>query len=176
MPWRQGTSEITTPRLRHSLTALQAVADVAEAIIGAAYISGGRDLALKVTKALNIPLPNVNRWSDFGRKALAPPPNVTSKLREGSLQAVEAIIGHKFSRPHLLAQALVRVMPRLSPTMLTLLRRPTPRLRATNRHPMNGLNSSAMLYWISVSLFSTCRTSALSSLTMFSGYPSHIRP
>ena len=89
------------------LITLQAIADVAEAIIGAAYISGGRDLALKATKALSIPMPNVNRWSDFGRKALAPPPKVTAKLREGSLQAVEAIIGHKFSRPHLLAQALV---------------------------------------------------------------------
>ncbi|KAF7966789.1 hypothetical protein HWV62_36991 [Athelia sp. TMB] len=84
----------------------KAIADVAEAIIGAAYISGGRDLALKATKALSIPMPNVNRWSDFGRKMLAPPPKVTAKLREGSLQAVESIIGHKFSRPHLLAQAL----------------------------------------------------------------------
>jgi endoribonuclease Dicer len=84
------------------------VADVAEAIIGAAYISGGRETALKVTKALNIPVPSIDRWSDFGRKVLAPPPNVTAKLREGSIAAVEAIIGHKFSRPHLLAQALVR--------------------------------------------------------------------
>jgi len=83
------------------------VADVAEAIIGAAYISGGRETALKVTKALNIPVPNIDRWSDFGRKVLAPPPKVTAKLREGSIAAVQAIIGHKFSRPHLLAQALV---------------------------------------------------------------------
>lgn len=83
------------------------MADVAEAIIGAAFISGGRETALKVTKALNIPVPNVNRWSDFNRKVLTPPPSVTAKLRPGSIQAVETIIGHKFRRPHLLAQALV---------------------------------------------------------------------
>jgi endoribonuclease Dicer len=83
------------------------VADVAEAIIGAAYISSGREGALKATKALQIPIPNIDRWSDFSRKVLAPPPAVTAKLRPGSIEAVEKIIGHKFNRPHLLAQALV---------------------------------------------------------------------
>jgi endoribonuclease Dicer len=87
----------------------QAVADVAEAIIGAAYISGDRETALKVTKALNIPVPNVDRWCDFSRKALAPPPDASVKLKPESIQAVEAIIGHKFVRPHILAQALVRI-------------------------------------------------------------------
>ncbi|TDL29625.1 ribonuclease III [Rickenella mellea] len=84
----------------------KAVADVAEAIIGAAYVSGGREGALRVTKAINIPVPHIDRWSDFGHKALAPPPEVTAKLKDGSVQAVEAIIGHNFQRPHLLAQAL----------------------------------------------------------------------
>lgn len=85
----------------------QCVADVAEAVIGAAFITGGREVALKVTKALKIPVPHMNRWSDFGRKALAPSAEVTAKLRDGSVEAVEAIIGHKIKRPHLLAQALV---------------------------------------------------------------------
>lgn len=85
----------------------QAIADVAEAIIGAAYISGGRETALNVTKALKIPIPNIEQWSDFGRKALAPPPKITAKLKPKSLEKVEAIIGHKIARPHLLAQALV---------------------------------------------------------------------
>lgn len=83
------------------------MADVAEAIIGAAYLTGGREVALKVTKALNIPVPFIDRWSDFGRKALAPPPEATAKLRPGSIQQVEEIIGHRFNHPHLLAQALV---------------------------------------------------------------------
>ncbi|KAI5124869.1 hypothetical protein M0805_007301 [Coniferiporia weirii] len=84
----------------------KAVADVAEAVIGAAYVTGGREVALKVTKALNVPVPHVDRWSDFGRKALAPPPEVTARLKTGSIEAVESIIGHKFNHPHLLAQAL----------------------------------------------------------------------
>ncbi|KAI0069087.1 ribonuclease III [Artomyces pyxidatus] len=84
----------------------KAVADVAEAIIGAAYVTGGREIALKASKALNIAVPSVDRWSDFGRKALAPPPDVTAQLKPGTVEAVEAILGRKFQRPHLLAQAL----------------------------------------------------------------------
>ncbi|KAJ7667934.1 hypothetical protein DFH06DRAFT_1183971 [Mycena polygramma] len=61
------------------------VADVAEAIIG--------DCALMAAKAMNIPFPNVERWSDFGRKLLIPPPT-------------EGIIEHNFKHPHILAQAL----------------------------------------------------------------------
>jgi len=81
---------------------------VAESIIGAAYISGGREAALQVTKALTLPLSHIDRWSDFGRKVLTPPPNFTAKLRPGSIAAIESLIGHKFNRPHLLAQAMVR--------------------------------------------------------------------
>ncbi|KAF9534830.1 hypothetical protein CPB83DRAFT_901776 [Crepidotus variabilis] len=84
----------------------KAIADVAEAIIGAAYISGGREAALQVTKALTLPLSHIDRWSDFGRKVLTPPPNFTAKLRPGSIAAIETIIGHKFNRPHLLGQAM----------------------------------------------------------------------
>ena len=83
---------------------------MAEAIIGAAYISGGREAALQVTKALTIPLSNVDRWSDFGRKVLTPSPDATVKLPAGSISAIEDKIGHKFNRPHLLGQAMVWIM------------------------------------------------------------------
>ncbi|KIJ70179.1 hypothetical protein HYDPIDRAFT_78543 [Hydnomerulius pinastri MD-312] len=82
------------------------IADVAEAIIGAAYLSGGRDNALQAAKALQVPIPHAQQWRDFQRKALAPPSNVTAPLRQGTTEAVEAIVGHKFRHPHLLAQAL----------------------------------------------------------------------
>jgi endoribonuclease Dicer len=85
----------------------QTIADVAEAVIGAAYVSGGRETALRAVKALGLPVPQIDRWLDFSRKVLAPPPNVTAKLRTGTIEAVEAIIGHKLQHPHLLAQALV---------------------------------------------------------------------
>ena len=86
---------------------LQAIADVVEAIIGAAYVTGGSETALNASKALRIAVPSVDQWSDFARKALAPPPDVTTRLRPGAVEAIEEIMGHKFHRPHILAQALV---------------------------------------------------------------------
>ena len=70
-------------------------------------MTGGREIALKATKALNVPVPHIDRWSDFGRKMLAPPPEVTASVRPGTIKAVVKIIGHEFQHPHLLAQALV---------------------------------------------------------------------
>ena len=87
---------------------LQAIADVVEAIIGAAYVTGGSETALNASKALRIAVPSVDQWSDFARKALAPPPDVTTRLRPGTVEVIEEIMGHKFHRPHILAQALVR--------------------------------------------------------------------
>ncbi|KAJ7179907.1 hypothetical protein C8R43DRAFT_1084028 [Mycena crocata] len=82
------------------------VADVAEGILGAAYLSGGSDTALMAAKAMCIPFPNVEKWSDFGRKLLLPPPTISAKLKTGAIPAVESIMKHKFKHPHLLAQAL----------------------------------------------------------------------
>ncbi|KAH7887826.1 hypothetical protein F5I97DRAFT_1952052 [Phlebopus sp. FC_14] len=82
------------------------IADVAEAIIGAAYLSKGRDNALQAAKALQLPIPRAEEWRDFRRNVLVPPSNITAPLREGAREAVEEIIGHKFHHPHLLAQAL----------------------------------------------------------------------
>lgn len=87
---------------------MQVVADVAEAILGAAYLSGGGECALMAAKAMNIPFRNIEKWPDFGRKLLIPPATISAKLKPGALQAVETIIRHKFKHPHILAQALVR--------------------------------------------------------------------
>ncbi len=83
------------------------MADVSEAIMGAAYLTGGRDLGLQVIKDLGVPLSAVSQWSDFARQAVLPSREVTVTLKPGSLQAVENITGYKFKKPHLLAQALV---------------------------------------------------------------------
>lgn len=61
-------------------------------------------------KALRLPVANVEQWEDFRQKALAPPSNVTPRLRGGTLSAVEGIIGASFKYPHLLSQALVCVI------------------------------------------------------------------
>lgn len=66
-------------------------------------------MALRVTKAMNIPVPHIDRWTDFARKTLAPPPDVSAELKVGTVEHIEKTIGHSFKRPHLLAQALVTV-------------------------------------------------------------------
>ena len=83
------------------------IADVTEAIIGAAYMSGGQDNALQAAKALQVPIPLIHQWQDFRRMALAVPSASNRPLRQGTTEAVEAIIGHHFQLPHLLSQALV---------------------------------------------------------------------
>lgn len=110
----------------------QAIADVAEALIAAAYISGGREGALRVLKVLTMPLPGINTWSDFGARVVIPLPHRVAQLRPGSAEAVENVIGHKFSQRHLLAQAMVRPFPSgLSLAMFTdLLHRRIPPTKA----------------------------------------------
>ncbi|KAE9410383.1 hypothetical protein BT96DRAFT_961824 [Gymnopus androsaceus JB14] len=86
----------------------KAIADVAEAIMGAALLSGGTDAALKVTKALKVPLPEIEEWSDFSRKAHAPLAPVSSQIKGSTIKAVEAIIGSHFKQPELLIHVLSR--------------------------------------------------------------------
>lgn len=70
-------------------------------------MSGGQDNALQAAKALQVPIPLIHHWQDFRRMALAVPSTSCRPLRQGTTEAVEAIIGHRFRLPHLLAQALV---------------------------------------------------------------------
>lgn len=88
------------------------VADVAEAIIGAAFQTGGPSLGLKVVKSLHLPLPFIESWDDFSLKAKAPPPDLTITLEDNVLETVEATVGAKFHRPHILAQALTHTSAR----------------------------------------------------------------
>ncbi|KAK7061646.1 hypothetical protein R3P38DRAFT_2494335 [Favolaschia claudopus] len=86
-------------------------ADVAEAILGAAYLSGGVDTALAAAKAMNIPFLCAEIWSDFSDRLLIPPSTISAKLKNGALEAVEVIIHHKFEHPHILSQALACSCP-----------------------------------------------------------------
>ncbi|KAI9001162.1 ribonuclease III [Trametes punicea] len=93
------------------------VADVVEAILGAAFLSGGHEVALRAARQLQIPLPNVAQWTDFARIGAAQQqhqqlvggaalePSVTA-LHPATIEAVQAIVGSTFSKPTLLAQAL----------------------------------------------------------------------
>jgi endoribonuclease Dicer len=80
---------------------------VVEAIIGAAYITNGDDGARQAAKALHIPIPSIDRWTDLAERALTPPRSFQNTLWSGTIEAVEAIAGIKVERPHFLVQALV---------------------------------------------------------------------
>ncbi|KAI0079680.1 ribonuclease III [Panus rudis PR-1116 ss-1] len=83
----------------------KAIADVVEAIIGAAYISTDKEGALRAAKTLGVALPQVEAWSDF--KALSTTTAGSSHhLSTEQLHAVEHIVGFKFKRSELLAEAL----------------------------------------------------------------------
>jgi hypothetical protein len=106
---RQGLSIILRVLDNSTNYLTKGVADVAEAVIGAAFQTGGRELGLKVVKSLHIPLPFIESWEDFALKAKAPPPHVTVALKDDVLETIETIAGAKFRRPHILAQALVSI-------------------------------------------------------------------
>lgn len=83
------------------------MADVAEAILGAACISGGRDAALRAAKALTIPFTEIEEWSDLARRDCIPLASKSQHLDTSTITAVENIIGHTIQKTHLLALALV---------------------------------------------------------------------
>jgi len=99
------------------------VADVLEAILGAAYLSGGRDSALRATKALSVLPPTDSRgltnhsetafasWEDFDRRYRYIESQVT--IPYSTISAVESMIGtdYKFGpRAYLLQEALVSLV------------------------------------------------------------------
>ncbi|CDO74080.1 hypothetical protein BN946_scf185043.g130 [Trametes cinnabarina] len=85
------------------------VADVVEAILAAAFLSGGHEVALRAAKRLQLPLPNIAQWTDFARigaRTLQSEGRDVASLLPGTLEAVQALVGTTFSKPALLAQAL----------------------------------------------------------------------
>ena len=140
----------------------QIVADVVEAILAAAFLSGGHEVALRAAKRLQIPLPNVAQWTDFARIAAEHPtaqhahPSVVD-LRLDTVEAVQAIVGAIFSRPARLAQALVSFLP-VSVVCVhvdtqTFCRLMGLRLAAPRARVTSDSNSSATRCSTSVSLF-----------------------
>lgn len=83
----------------------QVIADTTEAIIGAALLSGGHDLAFRAAKTLNIGITKLNEWSDL--TGVATPPATTAEPPPEIVQSVENITGHRFKQPNLLKEALV---------------------------------------------------------------------
>ncbi|KZT58796.1 ribonuclease III [Calocera cornea HHB12733] len=84
------------------------VADVAEAVLGAAWLTGQRDMALSVCHILGLPISRMTSWGylkdrapEFFRDDVDIGPVSMAKVR-----AVEAILGHEFKHPFVAAMAL----------------------------------------------------------------------
>ncbi|KAH9853812.1 ribonuclease III [Lenzites betulinus] len=86
------------------------VADVVEAILAAAFLSGGHERALQAARKLLIPLPNIAQWTDFARigaqHSSAAPTTSSQNVHASTVEAVQALVGSVFSKPELLVQAL----------------------------------------------------------------------
>ncbi|KAH9843805.1 uncharacterized protein C8Q71DRAFT_698068 [Rhodofomes roseus] len=82
------------------------VADVVEAIIGAAFLSGGQHVALKAMKTLNIAIPSIEQWSDFARIIGRSPPSARNLLPLVDVKALEAIVRCEIKNRDIFAQAL----------------------------------------------------------------------
>ncbi|KZO93295.1 ribonuclease III [Calocera viscosa TUFC12733] len=84
------------------------IADVAEAMLGAAWLTGQRDTALYVSHILGLPMSRMTSWvylkeraPEFFRDDVDIGPVVLAKVR-----GVESILGHKFKSPFLAATSL----------------------------------------------------------------------
>jgi endoribonuclease Dicer len=86
----------------------QTLADVVEAILGAAYLSVGFPGVYIATQSFAIPVLEYDATSEIGKKMLPEPPaEVSHLLKPSTIQTLEGIIGHKFRRKYYLAQVLV---------------------------------------------------------------------
>jgi dsRNA-specific ribonuclease len=73
------------------------LADVVEAILGAAYLSVGFPGVYIATQSLAIPVLEYDATSEMGKKMLPEPPaGVSRLLKPSTIQTLEDIIGHKF--------------------------------------------------------------------------------
>ncbi|EJD53820.1 ribonuclease III [Auricularia subglabra TFB-10046 SS5] len=76
------------------------IADVTEAILGAAFLTGGKNLVLRAAKRLAVKL------QDYVDVKANIPGRSHVQLRCESLEHVERLLGRPIQRPHLVAQAL----------------------------------------------------------------------
>ncbi|KAG0302900.1 Dicer-like protein 1 [Dissophora globulifera] len=89
------------------------MADLIESTLGAAYLSGEFDLALKASETLLGPVEGVNSWDDFARLYHIQNTQRTANQVPfippsgfGDLGTIERVIGYKFSNLRHLAEAL----------------------------------------------------------------------
>jgi hypothetical protein len=79
-----------------------------EAVIGAAFLTGGHPTAVKVVHALQLPMPHLHRLGDLKQRLFKQAAAHHSKLSSATVEGVERIAGSKITRLMFLEHALVR--------------------------------------------------------------------
>ncbi|KZW03985.1 hypothetical protein EXIGLDRAFT_827922 [Exidia glandulosa HHB12029] len=79
------------------------IADVTEAILGAAFLSGGKNLVLRVASRLTVKLQD---YVGLQKPTVAAPSSLLGALRVESREYIEQLLGRPISKPHIIAQAL----------------------------------------------------------------------
>ncbi|KAG9061832.1 Dicer-like protein 1 [Linnemannia hyalina] len=99
------------------------LADVIEASLGAAFLSGGYNVAFQAAKALRIPFEEFTTWADFervfleakatkeaawrGEEGLSPSSSTTlSVANMAAIQEVQKVLGYEFKDPSLFFEAM----------------------------------------------------------------------
>jgi endoribonuclease Dicer len=86
------------------------VADVLEAVLGAAFLSGRDKTAKRAIRALKLPFPHLDRLEDLKQRASSVFTAATQSLPPGALKAIDKIFQVQFDHPGLVARALVCTM------------------------------------------------------------------
>jgi endoribonuclease Dicer len=93
---------------------VQTAADVVEALIGAAFMSGGVASAFRAAKALRIQIPYASTYQEIVRYWKEPPPPFHYPVRmKEAVDKVQHMIGYQFKHVTFLYQALasLRCLP-----------------------------------------------------------------
>ncbi|CAG8634049.1 16813_t:CDS:2 [Funneliformis mosseae] len=90
---------------KHGL-ADKTLADVIEAMLGAAYLSGNVDAALKCAAAVEVPFDDITEWDHFHQKNKNPPRVNQKALKCVDVEKVEKICEHTFKNKILIVEAL----------------------------------------------------------------------
>ncbi|CAG8495182.1 4853_t:CDS:2 [Diversispora eburnea] len=97
--------EVLKQKKVHDL-ADKTLADVVEAMLGAAYLSGQYEAALKCALAMEISLEGISEWKDFHLNNKNPPRINSKVLKKIDVEQIEEICGYTFKNKILMAEAL----------------------------------------------------------------------
>ncbi|KAI8331367.1 dicer-2 protein [Chlamydoabsidia padenii] len=104
-------TEDTLKDARQHTLSDKTLADIVEASLGAAFLSGGLEAGLRCAIAMQIPFDDIETWSDFyptylSTRSTLPPRAEVTALRSVNMMRVQQICNYEFSNGLLVVEAL----------------------------------------------------------------------